>query len=50
MFRNIRTSIPREQNTFTLVELVEDKFREVDLSPSLPSSVLALEVELRTLV
>lgn len=39
MFRNIRTSIPREQNTCTLVELVDDKFREVDLSTLLPSSV-----------
>lgn len=39
MFRNIRTSIPREQNTFVLVELIGDKFREVDLSAPLPSSV-----------
>lgn len=39
MFRNIRSRIPKEQKTCTLVELVDDKFREVNLSTPLPCSV-----------
>lgn len=38
MFRNFHFFIPRECSTSTLVELVGDEFRAVDLNKSLPSS------------
>ncbi len=37
-FRNIKSRIPRECSTSTLVELVGDEFMAVDLNKSLPSS------------
>lgn len=37
-FRNIRHSIPKEERTCTLVQLVGEEFKEVDLNKSLPSS------------
>lgn len=37
-FRNIRHSIPKEEKTCTLVQLVGDDFKEVPLNQSLPSS------------
>lgn len=37
-FRYIRHFIPQEDNTCTLVQLVGDEFKEVDLNKSLPSS------------
>lgn len=37
-FRNIRHSIPKEERTCTLVQLVGDEFKEVKLNASLPSS------------
>lgn len=38
-FRNIRSRIPRESSTASLVELVDDEFKAIDLNLPLPSSI-----------
>lgn len=37
-FRNIKSRVPRETSTASLVELVGDEFKAVDLNKPLPSS------------
>lgn len=37
-FRNIKSRVPRETSTATLVELVDDEFKAINLNMPLPSS------------